>query len=370
MDVNMGKICAIMVLFLFPFTVMAKSMWQVNIDRRIEFMSVVCYLADLPETESVRYQPYLDDINEAFQAFQSHHICEYTSKLYKSGVVDYSELLHLSISLSVDMDRIAVSDGVDIGAIVPRMTLGQVNEYIGMLSDFYKRSYFGDFFQSHAQLYEDAEKVFKSEVIERLDWEVLESWLGDSVNETKLYISMLSGTNCYAYPSSNAVIIGGITTEEQIGRQAEHRMAVGGGIYPPYLTICQLAAIRIAPIMKSFGVRIDNASAKLRDVSKSKCGDCPIPTADNLFAEDMAHIFALLYFELAKADSEDSEHFDFDICREFYMRMDIKTGFYWQQELWNYLQTIISSDKRSMSFEILLTKLAEKYVEIANNTEI
>ena len=348
----------------------AQKVNYAKVDLRTELTSVVCYLADSQEVNTIQYQPYVDDVNAAFSSFRNHPVCSYISHLYTSGVAKYSELMHIALAIDVDMDKIKVNTTADMDAIVPRMTKKQVEEYIRLLSDFYKQSYFSNFFQSHAQLYEDAEKVFKSEVIERLDWEVLESWLGDSVNETKLYISMLSGTNCYAYPSSNAVIIGGITTEEQIGRQAEHRMAVGGGIYPPYLTICQLAAIRIAPIMKSFGVRIDNASATLRDVSKSKCGDCPIPAVDNLFVEDMTHIFALLYFEQAKADSEDSEHFDFDICREFYMRMDIKTGFYWQQELWDYLQTIISSDKMSMSFEILLPKLAEKYVEIANNTEI
>jgi hypothetical protein len=182
--------------FLFCFFVQANSIKPV-VDERVELMSTVFRLAEAKEYVNNDLVSYTKEFDDFFAPIKEHEIIPYIHKLRQEYGVGYDAVMRYAINLEIQNGIITFITNVADSSIEARWTEKTSKEFLELLNDFYQKSNFRTFFDSHKDLHEVASQNFKS-ILESVDFEWFEKFYGTKSDDNyRVILSLLNGGNNY-----------------------------------------------------------------------------------------------------------------------------------------------------------------------------
>jgi len=161
------------------------------IDERYELIAAVAKLANTAGWDEKESQ-YQKDMLNYFSNMSNHKAVKF---LKKNKYLCYNALLDISVNLQNDFTII------DVDSMDSRWKAVNIKSFTKYLYDFYIKSNFADFFDSHIESYQTANNFFKTTVWDKVDF----SWFSKYTDTSKLHAiySLSNDFNSYSYTNSN-----------------------------------------------------------------------------------------------------------------------------------------------------------------------
>jgi len=161
------------------------------IDERYELVAAVAKLANTIGWDDKESQ-YQKDILDFFSNMSNHKAVKF---LKKNKSLSYNALLDISVNLQNDFTVI------DVNSMDTRWKAVNIKSFTNYLYDFYIKSNFANFFDSHSESYQAANNFFKTTIWDKVDF----SWFSKYTDTSKLHAiySLSNDFNNYSYTNSN-----------------------------------------------------------------------------------------------------------------------------------------------------------------------
>lgn len=164
---------------------------KANYDERVELMSIICHLAGYHEYNMNNGGNYIEDIDHYFASVKNHPAVQMMDSLRNSNGISYDSPMSFAINLNkIDNNFIIVND-----SIVPEKRWEGVDlkKTTAIINDFYKKSNFSKFFNSHKLFYERICSIFDTNVISKFNQNWYEQFYG--VKTTDKFEVIIGFTN-------------------------------------------------------------------------------------------------------------------------------------------------------------------------------
>lgn len=163
----------------------------------VELMAVLSRTAGFVEYCQNYDGSYLQDIDQQFASFKQHPAVEYYQKLREQYRIAYDAPMSLAVRLAVDNGKIVKlqEEPGDCG-LDDRWNQVNMNEFLGLLNQFYTDTRFGEFYQQHQSFYQDALKKINDNVMPSVHPEWLADFMGKGTpDQYKVVIGFANGRN-------------------------------------------------------------------------------------------------------------------------------------------------------------------------------
>ena len=175
------------------------SKLQVQVDERVELVSLLFRLAGNPEYNRCRIASYNADVEKQFDKFREHPAVVLARDLRNSQSVSYDACMGLAILLTTASEpalKVPLEPWPDF--LDRRWTAQSASNFVSLAGQFVADSGFKEFIQAHLDLY----KVSESRMQELMDQEGHLEWFnsffgGRPQANFRLVLGMLNGGNCY-----------------------------------------------------------------------------------------------------------------------------------------------------------------------------
>lgn len=176
-----------------------KSTASINAEvmETVELMAVLSRTAGFVEYCQNYDGSYLQDIDQQFASFKQHPAVEYYQKLREQYRIAYDAPMSLAVRLAVDNGKIVKlqEEPGDCG-LDDRWNQVNMNEFLGLLNQFYTDTRFGEFYQQHQSFYQDALKKINDNVMPSVHPEWLADFMGKGTSDQyKVVIGFANGRN-------------------------------------------------------------------------------------------------------------------------------------------------------------------------------
>lgn len=165
----------------------------------VELMAVLSRTAGYDEYCQDNDGPYLQDIDQQFAAFKQHPAVEYYQKLREQYGIAFDAPMSLAVRLAVDngmVVKLQEEDG-DCG-LDDRWAQVNINEFLGLLNQFYTDTRFSEFYQQHQSFYQDVLKKVNDNVMPSVHPEWLTNFLGkETPDQYKVVVGFANGWHGY-----------------------------------------------------------------------------------------------------------------------------------------------------------------------------
>ncbi|MDR2928594.1 MAG: DUF4932 domain-containing protein [Cytophagaceae bacterium] len=166
------------------------------VDARVELMSAVFRLAEAQEYVNNHFASYAKEVDDYFAPMKEHEIIPYIHKLREEYGVGYDAVMDYAIHIEIRNGDIIFDTNVT-SDLEARWTKENADEFLALLNDFYKKSNFQTFFDSHNELYETASENFQP-VLEEVDFEWFEKFYGTKSDDNyRIILGLLNGGGNY-----------------------------------------------------------------------------------------------------------------------------------------------------------------------------
>lgn len=199
------------VVFLFPLGIEISfaQLSPAKVDERFELTSIVSRLAGAEEYMQCQVPSYAKDIDSCFAPYASHPLLAYFQEIRNQRGVSYNaissmanalEIRNGKIHLKAEYDLRHMADTSEVKSIDYRWTKENLNRYLVLLNDFYKKSNFREFYDAHRPVYAMAEERMDM-LLKLFDTQWFEMFYGKPFGSPQVYISLCNGRSNYSLPS-------------------------------------------------------------------------------------------------------------------------------------------------------------------------
>ena len=148
------------IVLLFAGPTLAEEQLSVEVDARVELMSVIFRLAGHPEYNMTNSQsPYSRDVEARFGEFRAHPAVQKARALRGSHGVTYDAVMSMAVHIN---NTTALREKYPFDKHPPRLderwTVEDAREFLEHARDFVKATEFNDFFDEHTPYYEVAQE--------------------------------------------------------------------------------------------------------------------------------------------------------------------------------------------------------------------
>ncbi len=176
-----------------------KSTASINAEvmETVELMAVLSRTADFVEYCQDNDGPYLQDIDQRFASFKQHPAVEYYQKLREQYGIAYDAPISLAVRLAVDDGKIVkLQEEVGDCGLDDRWNQVNLNEFLGLLNQFYTDTRFSEFHQQHQSHYQDVLKKVNDNVMPSVHPDWLADFFGKATTDKyKVVICFAIGRN-------------------------------------------------------------------------------------------------------------------------------------------------------------------------------
>ena len=136
----------------------------------VELMSVLSRTAGYDEYNQYTPGTYSQDIEQWFAPFKQHPAVEYFQKLRSQYTIAYDAPISLAVRLAAENGKIVKlqEEAGDCG-LDDRWDNVNMNEFLGLLNQFYTDTRFHDFFQQHQSYYQKELSAFNEDVMPQVN---------------------------------------------------------------------------------------------------------------------------------------------------------------------------------------------------------
>lgn len=174
-----------------------------KVDIRMELLSIVAKLADYPEYSKGAIDSYNKKIDAYFGNFKSHPVVEIAKKMRDSSrhphqQLQYDGVLFLAVHLIINNDMIYINPKLVTKGMDDRCFNELTLQFLDELNNFYIETKYQDFFNSNKEFYRDFENYLQENVINQINNQWLESFMGYQPDNFHLIPTLLTGTYNYS----------------------------------------------------------------------------------------------------------------------------------------------------------------------------
>ena len=132
----------------------------------VELLGVLSRVAGYQEYNTMEGNQYIQDIDKWFEPYKQLPVVEYYQELRQQYGIAYDAPMSLAVRLAVENGKIVkLGEVADDTGLDSRWHQVDVNEFLGLLNQFYAETHFHEFFQQHQSFYQEALKAFNLEVM-------------------------------------------------------------------------------------------------------------------------------------------------------------------------------------------------------------
>lgn len=169
-------------------------------DERIELTCAVFRLANIPEFNQGLIDEYNQDIDSCFRDFKDGQLTEYIKTMRRENGLGYSAVVGSAMYLQIDDGTVKVNEDMDLSSL-PGLgsqwkDINTFREYVNLLNDFYRKSGFHSFYESHLPLYGHAETGM-TDVLQYLNPDWFVDFFNNDPPALGVYVAPGLGPNNY-----------------------------------------------------------------------------------------------------------------------------------------------------------------------------
>ncbi len=172
---------------------------SVHVDRRVELVSIVFYLAGNSEYGRGRIRSYLRDVDEHFAGVRTDELIDHAADLARRMGIGYDACMSMAVHLeSEDGWRLRLAGQPRPDWLDSRWRDGTASEFASRLDQFAEDSRFDEFFSQHGDLYTTTEERLKSLLDEKVHLEWFDDFFGARPTARFIVIpALLNGPSNY-----------------------------------------------------------------------------------------------------------------------------------------------------------------------------
>ena len=149
----------------------------------VELMSILSRTAGYDEYNKYTPSTYSQDIEQWFASFQQHPAVEYFQQLRSQYHIAYDAPISLAVRLAVENGKVVkLPEEAGDNGLDDRWDNVNMNEFLGLLNQFYTDTRFHDFFQQHQSYYQKELSAFNEDVMPLVNPNWTSDFLGKPIN--------------------------------------------------------------------------------------------------------------------------------------------------------------------------------------------
>ena len=165
-----------------------------------ELTSIAFRLAGAPEYAQCGVPVYSKDIDAHFLEYAEHPLIPFLQQIRRDYGISYNAVSSTADWLTIKNGHVKLKPGYDTADVAkadPRWTEPVFRRYLKLLDDFYRKSRFRQFYDSHDELYRYAEGKLDS-LLARVDTGWFERFYGQQFGDPDIFIGLCNGPSNYA----------------------------------------------------------------------------------------------------------------------------------------------------------------------------
>ena len=144
----------------------ASSTLKAGVMETVELMSILSRLAGFQEYNTMRPNPYIQDVDAWFESFKQHPAIEYYQGLRQQYRIAYDAPMSLAVRLAADGSKIVqLREEAGYSGLDQRWNNVDMNKFLKLLNQFYTDTRFHEFFQNHQAFYQHKLDAFNTKVM-------------------------------------------------------------------------------------------------------------------------------------------------------------------------------------------------------------
>jgi hypothetical protein len=172
---------------------------RVEVDSRVELMSVIFRLAGNPEYNKAKLDSYTNDVEKQFGKFRAHPAVKLAQKLRQAQGISYDACMNMAVHITDTQkcqERIPFEPRPE--SLEFRWTPDSARQFLTAARQFVKDSNFNDFFSAHRSLYQTAQLRLEDFLKKNAHIEWFDEYFGarPEANFT-IFLGLLNGPNNY-----------------------------------------------------------------------------------------------------------------------------------------------------------------------------
>lgn len=171
-----------------------------KIDPRFELTSIAFRLAGAREYTQCGVPPYSRDIDAHFLEYAEHPLIPFLQQIRNDYGISYNAVSSTADWLMIKNGHVKLNpeyDTKDVAKADPRWSEPVFRRYLRLLDDFYRKSGFQQFYDSHDQLYRYAEGRLDT-LLTSVDTGWFERFYGREFGNPDIFIGLCNGPSNYA----------------------------------------------------------------------------------------------------------------------------------------------------------------------------
>jgi hypothetical protein len=172
---------------------------SVNVDPRVELMSIIFRLAGNPEYNRSQFFSYIGDIETHFGQFKEHPVVKLAKQLRNSKGVGFDAVMSMAIYIKDinDFNLLVPFDSLS-NTLDSRWDKQNIVDFLDKAEQFARESKFIEFFNAHKSMYDKATEQFSLMMDKESHLEWFDEFFGARPGaEFYIYLGMTNGPSNY-----------------------------------------------------------------------------------------------------------------------------------------------------------------------------
>lgn len=198
----MKRIFLLITIIFGAISASAATKVDVEYAEETELVGIVSHLADIPGhnfTEDV-LSDYLAEVDSVFAAYRTHEVVKFAREELMYEGFNWNFPMAVALRLKIDGGRIVYDNTLvpDAEDYYDRISRENEQRFLALLQDFYDKTNFHNFFESHRALYCECEEAMQK-VVDEIDFGWYDRFFGPRENSSfRIYLAILIGPGNYS----------------------------------------------------------------------------------------------------------------------------------------------------------------------------
>ncbi|MEG1725600.1 MAG: DUF4932 domain-containing protein [Anaerovoracaceae bacterium] len=310
---------SIFIILCFPHSSVAQL--RSTTSEVFELSSIAFRLAGAEEYKQCPVSSYAKDIDEYFASYSDHELIEYIKEIREKYLIGYDAVANAAAYLVIHDGKITISPNFDtsrISGVDERWTAEVYGKYVELLNDFYKDSYFNNFYSDHQKLYTAATSRL-DKLLNNINTKWFRSFFGEELGDVRIVASFCTGNCNYAFSMLNKNNGFGIV----IGCNADGKGLPVYSKLMPQTIIHELSHGFTNKLINNIWGDIELAALKIYPHVEQRMLEIAIGFPKNVMAEWFTDLCVNMYFRENKATK--------GMSSVFQIAMQQNKGFIWME---------------------------------------
>lgn len=187
-NINYQSIMKLHTIWVLLITLLCTQLQAQNIEPRVseqvELMSILARSANYQEYHMDMAGSYIHDIDSCFTAWSDHPAVSYMKDIRKKHGISYDAVMSMALCLQKGEQQELTLIPEAKKSLGSRWKKVDLTEFLPLLSDFYQKTRFHEFFQAHQSFYERGLKAYRDSVLQHFDVDWYAPFYGKAPQET------------------------------------------------------------------------------------------------------------------------------------------------------------------------------------------